>query len=84
VTYRLIGGFLVGFLNKQLGRGANRTAANDLAKGAQRDGSLGGVQVCSTTVLNLAHSGNFVMVVKDFCRIEVDFTDEQQAHNEGP
>ena len=62
-------------------RGANRTATNDLAKGAQRDGFLGGVQVCSTRVLKLAQPYNFVMVVKDFRRIEVGFTDEQQAHN---
>ena len=82
--YWEISGFLVWLLNNRLDRGANRTAANDLAKGAQRKGYLGGVQVCSTRVLNLAHPCNFVMVVKDFPRIEVDFTDEQQAHNEGP
>jgi hypothetical protein len=64
-----------------LDRGANRTAANDLAKGAQRDGFLGGVQVCSTSVRNLAQPYNFVMVVKDFRKIEMGFTDEQQAHN---
>ena len=77
----MIGEFLVRFLNKQLDGGANRTATNDLAKGAQRDGFLNGVQVCSTMVLNLAHPCNFVMVVKDFPRIEVELTGEQQAHN---
>jgi hypothetical protein len=34
-------------------------------------------------VLNLANPGNFVMVVKDFGRKEVDFTREQHAHQQG-
>jgi hypothetical protein len=34
-------------------------------------------------VLNLADPGNFVMVVKDFGRKDVDFTGEQHADNQG-
>jgi hypothetical protein len=33
-------------------------------------------------VLNLADPGNFVMVVEDFGREEVDFTGEQHAHHQ--
>src|SRR5208337_5399061 len=80
---RLISRFPVRLLDKRLDRGANRTATNDLAKGAERAEFLGGVQVRSTMVLNLADPGNFAMVVKDFGRKEVDFTREQHAHNQG-
>ena len=82
-SYRLKSGFLVRLLNERLDRGANRAVTNDLAKGAERAEFLGGVQVGSTMVLNLADPGNFVMVVKDFGRKEVDFTREQHAHNQG-
>ena len=82
--YWEISGFLVWLLNNRLDRGANRTAANDLAKGAEWSGLLGGVQVRSAMVLNLAEPDDFVVVVKDLRRVEVDFTGEQQAHNEGP
>jgi hypothetical protein len=44
---------------------------------------LGGVQVGSALVLNLAYPGNVVMVVQDFGRKEVNFTREQQAHDQG-
>ena len=73
----------IGLLNKRLDRGANRAVTNDLAKGAERTEFLGGVKVGSTMVLNLADPGNFVMVVKNFGREEVDFTREQHAHHQG-
>jgi len=82
-SYGLISGFPVRLLNNRLHRGANRAAANDLAKGAKGSEFLGGVQVGSTLVLKLADPGNFVMVVKNFGRKEVDFTRQQYAHNQG-
>jgi hypothetical protein len=63
--------------------GANRTVANDLAKGAEWIERLGGVQVSSTMVLNLADPHNFFMVVYNLGRKKVNFTREQRAHNQG-
>jgi hypothetical protein len=83
LSYRLIIGLLDCLLNKRLNRRAYRTATYDLAKRAERSEFLGGVQVGSTTVLNLAHPGNFVMVVKDLGGEEVDFAREQHAHKQG-
>jgi hypothetical protein len=82
-SYRLISGFLFRLLNMRLDCGANRAAADDLAKGTERTEFRGGVQVGSTMVLNLADPGNFTMVVKDLGRKEVDFTREQHAHKQG-
>ena len=82
-SYRLISGFPVQFLNNRWDSGTNRAATCDLAKGADRADILGGVQVCSTGVLNLADPGNFIMVVKDFGRKKVNFTREQHAHHQG-
>jgi len=83
LSYKLISAFLVRLLNRRLDGGANRTGANDLAKGAERAEFLRGVQVGSTLVLNLAYPCHFAVVMKDFGRKEVDFTREQHAHNEG-
>ena len=82
-SYRLIIRFLDRLLNMRLDCGADRAAANDLAQGAERTEFLGGVQVGSTVVLNLADPGNFVMVVKNFGGEEVDFTRKQHAHHQG-
>ncbi len=82
-SYRLISGFPFRLLNRRLDGGTNRTATNDLAKGAEWSEFLAGVQVSSTMVLNLADSCGFGMVVKDFGGDEVDFTREQYAHNQG-
>jgi hypothetical protein len=76
LSYGLIIGFLDRLLNKRLNGGTNRAAANDLAKWAERSKFLGGVQVGSTVVLNLADPRNFIMVVEDFGREEVDFARE--------
>ncbi|MGO8787010.1 MAG: hypothetical protein ACLQVL_06455 [Terriglobia bacterium] len=46
--------------------GADRTATNDLAEGAEWAQVLGSVKVGPAVVLNLADPGNFRMVVKDF------------------
>jgi hypothetical protein len=68
----------------RLDRGSNRIAPNDLAQGAERSEFLGGLQGRSTLVLKRADTGNSAaMVVKDFGRIDVDFTGEQHAHNQG-
>ena len=63
---RLISRFPVRLLDKRLDRGANRTATNNLAEGAEWSEILSGVQVGSTMVLNLADPGHLGMVVKDF------------------
>ena len=82
-SYRLISGFLFRLLNMRLNCGAHRAAAHDLAKGAERTELLGGVQVGSTLVLNLADPGNLGVVVKNFSSKEVDFSGEQHAHYQG-
>jgi hypothetical protein len=55
---------------------ADRTVANNLAKGTEWAEFLRGVQVSSTLVRSLADSGNFIVVVEDFGREEVNFTRE--------
>ncbi len=82
-NHRLVIRFLDRLLNNGLNRRANRAVTNDLAKGAERSELLAGVQVGPAMVLNLANPGNFVMVVKDFGRKEVDFTREQHPHHQG-
>ena len=67
----------------RLDRGANCAITRDLAEGAERSKILGGVQVGSTMVGNLADPCAFVMMVKDFGSEEVDFTREQHPHNQG-
>ena len=64
-------------------RGANRAIANDLTERAERTDFRSGVQVRSSTVLNLADLGIFVMVVKDFSSIEMNLAREQRAYNQG-
>lgn len=81
--YRLKSGFLIRLLDMGLDRGANRAVTYDLADGARRRGLLAGVQVRSAPVLDLADPCDFFMVVENFGRKEVDFTREQQAHNQG-
>ena len=71
-------------LNVRWDRGANRTAANDLAQGAERGGFLGGAQDYPARALELTEVGNSAaVVVKDFGAKEVDFTGEQHAHYQG-
>lgn len=82
---RLKSVFPVRPLNYRLDRGTNRTAPNDLAQGAERSEFLGGLHGRCTLVLKQADTGNpAAMVVKDFGRIDVDFTGEQHAHYQGP
>jgi hypothetical protein len=44
---------------------------------------LAGMQEGAPMEIKLADPCNFVVVVKDFGRKEVDFTREQYAHNQG-
>ncbi|MGO8818081.1 MAG: hypothetical protein ACLQVG_25835 [Terriglobia bacterium] len=65
-------------------RRADRTAPNDLAKGTERGEFLGGLQGRCTLALTLTDAGNAAsMVVKDFGRVDVDFTGKQHADNQG-
>ena len=44
---------------------------------------LAGMQEGATLVIKLADPCNFVVVVEDFGRKEVDFAREEYAHNQG-
>ena len=81
--YRPKSGFLIGLLNVGLDRGANRAVTYDLADGAERGGLLAWVQERPTHIIKLADPRNFFMVVKNFGGEKMDFTREQQAHNQG-
>jgi hypothetical protein len=70
-------------LKKYWESGASRTTPGDLAQRANRTEFLGGVQIGSPVVLNLAQPYNFVMMMKDFSGKEMKDTGEQHAHKQG-
>jgi hypothetical protein len=67
-----------------LDRRTDGTAANDLAKGAERGEFLGGLQRRCALASAHTDAGNAaVVVMKDFGRVDVNFTREQHADNQG-
>jgi len=70
-------------LNRRLNRGANRAAPSDLAERTERAGLLGGVQIHRPLVPELANPHDFVMVMEDFSRKEMEFASQEYAHHQG-
>ncbi len=79
----LIARLPVGFFNGGLQGGANRTRANKLAKGTEGISFLGGVQIRSAPVLELASAHDDVVVMEDFRKEQVDDRGEQHSHEQG-
>ena len=69
--------------NSRLHGWANRTVADNLAQRADGTVYRSRVQVASPSVRSLAHTGDFVMMVKDFSGVEMKLAREQHTHDQG-